>query len=66
MLARGAFLVLLCCNLAAALWWALHRPLPVPPLPAGEPGVPTLVLLAEAEREDSTPGDGRTATPIVL
>lgn len=65
MLARGAFLVLLCCNLAAALWWALHRPLPVPPLPAGEPGVPTLVLLAELERE-AQPAAELAAAPLRL
>ena len=61
MLARGAFIVLLCLNLAASLWWALHRPPQAAPLPPGEPGVPTLVLLAEAEREAQPAAELATA-----
>ncbi|HAI58545.1 MAG TPA: SPOR domain-containing protein [Xanthomonadaceae bacterium] len=51
MLSRGALIVLLCLNLAAALWWGLHVPTRVEPPPATDPGVPGLVLLAEAEVE---------------
>ncbi|MCE2943571.1 MAG: SPOR domain-containing protein [Lysobacteraceae bacterium] len=51
MLSRGLLVILLCLNAAAALWWGLHVPTRVAVLPAGESGVPTLTLLAEAELE---------------
>ena len=65
MLARGAFLVLLCLNLTAALWWGLHRPLPTPTPAPGEPGVPLLTLLAEAER-DAQPAAELAVAPMPL
>ena len=51
MLSRGALLILVCLNVAASLWWALHVPRVVEPPAATDPGVPGLVLLAEAEVE---------------
>ena len=51
MLSRGALIILLCLNVAAALWWGLHAPSHAAALPATQPGVPGLTLLAEAEPE---------------
>ena len=51
MFARGLLLILACLNLAAALWWGLRAPEPTRALPAIDPGVPGLVLLAEAEAD---------------
>ena len=49
MLSRGALLILVCLNLAAALWWGFHPRSIATPLPPTDPGVPGLTLLAEAE-----------------
>ncbi len=51
MLSRGALLILVCLNLAAALWWGFHMPLRAAVPPPTDPGVPSLTLLAEAEAE---------------
>jgi len=51
MLARGTLLILLCLNLAAALWWGLHTPSRTVAPAATDPGVPGLTLLAEAEEQ---------------
>lgn len=53
MLTRGALLLLVCLNLAAALWWVAHAPAQALRLPATDPGVPSLTLLAEAELDDA-------------
>lgn len=60
MLSRGALLILVCLNLAAALWWAFHVPTRAVPPPPTDPGVPGLVLLAEAE-PDSLPAAAELA-----
>ena len=50
MLLRSLLLLLACMNLGVATWWAAHRD-PVPrPLPANEPDIPSLTLLAESDR----------------
>ena len=47
MVVRALIVLLACMNLGVALWWALHRDPPPPPLPPLEPGVGSLVLLSE-------------------
>ena len=54
MLVRALIVLLACMNLGVALWWALHRDPPPPPLPPLDPGVGSLVLARE-----------RPATPVV-
>lgn len=50
MLLRSLLVLLACMNLGVATWWAAHRE-PVPrPLPANEPDIPSLTLLAESDR----------------
>lgn len=49
MIVRLLVLLLACLNVAAGLWWWQHTPVPPASLPAGDPDVPPLVLLAEAE-----------------
>jgi hypothetical protein len=73
MLSRGALIILLCLNLAAALWWGLHAPARALALPPGMAGVPSLTLLAEAEA-DALPASAELAvapsrmeaTPVCL
>lgn len=60
MLSRGAIIILVCLNLAAALWWGLHTPSRAAVPPPTDPGVPGLTLLAEAE-EDAMPADAELA-----
>ena len=50
MLLRSLILLLACMNIGVATWWAVHRE-PVPrALPASDPGISTLTLLAESDR----------------
>lgn len=51
MIARTALIVLLFMNIAAAAWWSLRQPAESQAPAATEPGIPALVLLAEAERQ---------------
>lgn len=51
MFSRGLLIVLVCLNLAAALWWGLHVPSRAIAMPPTDAGVPGLTLLAEAEAE---------------
>jgi len=53
MLTRGALLLLVCLNLAAALWWVAHAPAQALRLPITDAGVPGLTLLAEAELDNA-------------
>ena len=50
MLLRSLILLLACMNIGVAAWWAAHREAPVRPLPANEPDIPSLTLLAESDR----------------
>jgi hypothetical protein len=51
MLLRALILLLLCMNLGVAVWWAAHREPAVPKLAATDPGVASLTLLSESERQ---------------
>lgn len=50
MMLRALIVLLLCMNLGVAVWWAAHREVPVPALPATDADVPSLTLLSETER----------------
>jgi hypothetical protein len=50
MLLRSLILLLACMNIGVAAWWAAHREPPLRPLPANEPDIPSLTLLAESDR----------------
>jgi len=49
MLLRSLVLLLACMNLGVAAWWAAHREPAPRPLPANEPDIASLTLLAESD-----------------
>lgn len=52
MFVRALFLLLLAANLGAASWLVFAPNMRAAPVPASDPGVPKLVLLAERDRGD--------------
>lgn len=66
MLARGVFIILVCLNVAAALWWALHTSTYTTAAPATDDDVPGLTLLAEAEEQAMPVGVELAVAPARL
>ena len=52
MFVRALFLLLLAANLGAASWLVFAPNMRAAPVPASDPGVPKLALLAERDRGD--------------
>ena len=66
MLLRALIVLLLCMNLGVAVWWAAHREAPVVPAAASDPGVSSLVLLSESERQPVADSAEMSAAPEPL
>ena len=62
---RALLLLLACMNLGVAAWWLGHEPPPTATVPATEPGIPALRLLAEVERRPPGEAAAELAEPPV-
>lgn len=66
MILRSLVVMLVCLNLGVAAWWLLQREPVVPPPPAIESGVGSLVLLGESEPLPSADEAETGAVPLPL